>query len=189
MNGTLYALLACFLCGIGARDQMLLAALTHRLGRHTGALLLACATSALASGLAAWASEEIGAVMTYPARMVLACFALAAAGVESLMFRPKIAMKEPTRSLFAAGVVMLAYQAADAARFLVLAITLATFAPVPTAVGGTLGAWAALWLGYLASDVMLQRESGLTQIRRWAGALLLGTGVGMGVYIWVVFGK
>ena len=121
--------------------------------------------------------------------MVLACFALAAAGFESLVFAPKIKFREPTRSLFAAGLVLLAHQAADAARFLVLAIALATFAPIPAAVGGALGSAGALAFGWLASGAMLERESGLVTLRRWAGTVLLGAGLGMGLWIWVVFGK
>ena len=188
MNGCLFALLACFLAGIGARDQMLVAALTQKLGKHTGLLLLGMITGAIACAIAAWATQEMEAILSYPARMVLACFALAAGGFESLAFAPKTRFREPTRSLFPAAVVLLAGQAADASRFLVLAIALATEAPIPAAAGGAVGNALALWLGFLASDVMLDRESGLSIIRRWAGAILLGLGLGMGVWIWAVFG-
>jgi hypothetical protein len=88
MNAALWAMVGCFLAGIGARDQMLVAALTARLGRHGGLLMMGAITGALASGFAAWFSGEMAAQMTYPARLVLACFALIAAGGEALLFRP-----------------------------------------------------------------------------------------------------
>jgi hypothetical protein len=189
VNATLWALLSCLLAGIGARDQMLVAALTARLGRHGGLLLMGCITGALASGFAAWATQEIAGQMTYPARLVLACFALAAAGVESLVFQPKFKAKEPTRSLFAAAIVLLSQQAADAARFLVLAIALVTDAPVPAAVGGAMGTGGTLLLGWLAAGEMLDAQSGIVTIRRWAGTVLLGVGVGLGIWIFAEIGR
>lgn len=187
MNTALWAMLGCFLAGIGARDQMLVAALTARLGRHGGLLLMGVITGALASGLAAWFSGEMAARMSYPARLVLACFALAAAGAEAVVFRPSFKAREPTRSLFAAALVLLMHQAADAARFIVLALALAGDAPVPAAAGGAAGTGFALTLGWLGADAMLDAQGGLVQIRRWAGAILLLLGVGLFGWIWLGF--
>jgi hypothetical protein len=44
MNGLLYAFIACFLAGCGARDQVLVAALTDRLGPRLSLLAIACFT-------------------------------------------------------------------------------------------------------------------------------------------------
>jgi len=173
MNAALWAMLGCFLAGMGARDQMVVAGLTARLGRHAGLLVLGLLTAALASGLAAWASGEIAAQMTYPARWVLACFALAAAGGESLLFKPKITPKEPTRSLFAAALVLMMHQIADAGRFLVFAIALLADFPLAAAVGGAVGTGFALLLGWLAAGAMLKAGSGMIALRRTAGVLLL----------------
>jgi len=189
MNAALWAMVGCFLAGIGARDQMVVAGLTARLGRHPGLLALGFLTAALASGFAAWASGEIAAQMSYPARAILACFALAAAGVESLVFKPRITPKEPTRSLFAAALVLVTQQAADGARFLVFAVALLADFPLAAAVGGAVGTGFALLLGWLAAGVMLEAGSGIVAIRRWAGAILLGAGLGMALWIWLAMGK
>lgn len=187
MNIALWAMLGCFLAGMGARDQMLVAALTARLGRHGGLLLMGAISGALASALAAWFSREIAAQMAYPARLVLACFALVAAGGEALLFRPRFKAKEPTRSLFAAALVLLIHQAADAGRFIVLALALLGDAPIPAAAGGAVGTFFALLLGFLASGAMLDAQGGIVQIRRWAGALLLGVGLALSGWIWLGF--
>ena len=187
MNPALWSMLACFLAGIGARDQMLVAALTARLGRHGGLLLMGVITGTLASAFAAWFSGEMAAQMTYPARLVLACFALVAAGGEALLFRPTFKAKEPTRSLFAAALVLLMQQAADAARFIVLALALVGDAVVPAAAGGAVGTGFALLLGWLAADAMLDAQGGIVQIRRWAGTILLGLGLGLSGWIWLGF--
>jgi hypothetical protein len=189
VNATIWAMLGCFLASIGARDQMLVAALTARLGRHGGLWLVGAITGALACGVAAWASGEMANAMSYPARLVLACFALAAAGLESLLFKPKFTAKEPTRSLFAAAIVLLMQQGADAARFLVLAIALVADAPVPAAAGGAVGTGFGLLMGWLAAGEMLYAQSGIVQIRRWAGTLLLGVGVGLGLWVWINLGR
>ncbi len=189
MNATLWAMIGCFLAGIGARDQMLVAALTARLGRHRGLVLMAMLTGALASAFAAWASGEIAMELTYPARLVLACFAVAAAGLESLLFKPKFKAKEPTRSLFAAGLVLLMQQAADAGRFLVFALALMVEAPLQAGAGGAVGTGFAVIMGWLAGQALLDREGGIIQIRRWAGTVLLGVGVGFALWIWINLGK
>lgn len=193
MSGALWAMLACFLAGIGARDQMLLAALTHKLGRHGALLLIAALTASLTSALAAYLSVEIAAALTYPARLVLACMALAAAGAESLLFKPKFAPKlkprEPTRSLFAAALVLAMHQGADAARLLVFAIAMLGSGPIPAASGGALGSLFAATMGWLAAGALLDAQGGIITIRRWAGAALLGAGLGMGLWIWLNLGK
>jgi len=120
---------------------------------------------------------------------VLACFALAAAGFESLVFKPKFTAKEPTRSLFAAALVLLMHQAADAARFITFAIALLTYAPIPAAVGGAMGTAFALTMGWLASGALLDAQGGIITIRRWAGTILLGVGLGMALWIWINLGK
>lgn len=193
MNAALWALCACFLAGIGARDQMLVAALTARLGRHGGLLLMGCITGAMACALAAFAAREIAGAMPHPARLVLACFALAAGGLESLLVQPRFTASEPTRSLFAAALVLLMVQAMDAARFLVLAIALASDAPVQAAVGGAAGTLFALVLGWLAAEALLDAQGSLAsiwivRIRRVAGGLLLAAGVALGLRVWLLFG-
>jgi phosphoglycerol transferase MdoB-like AlkP superfamily enzyme len=77
--------------------------------------------------------------MNHRSRLLLASFALAAAGVESLLVSPGRRAKEPTRSLFAALLVLAISQIVDASRFIVLAIAL-LHAPLSAALGAR---WAA----------------------------------------------
>ena len=50
-----------------------------------------------------------------------------------------------------------------------------------------MGTGFALLLGWLASEAMLDAQGGIVQIRRWAGAVLLGLGVGLSGWIWLGF--
>ena len=186
MQGMIFAFFATLISGMGARDQVLVAVLSDRLGRRVSVLVIACLTGAFACGFAAWATQEFSAELNYPARLVLACFALAAGGVESLLIGPRRRAKEPTRSLFAAALVLLMDQMADASRFLVLAIALATD-PISAGVGGALGNAVSLGIGWLGAGPLLGAEGGLRQVRRWAGGLMLAVAIGLAGFVWMVF--
>ena len=186
MQGVIFAFFATLLAGMGARDQVLVAVLTDKLGRRRSILLIACLTGAMACGFAAWATQEFAAQLNRPARMVLACFALAAGGLESLIIGPRRRAKEPTRSLFAAALVLLFDQIVDASRFLVLAIALATD-PISAGLGGALGNATSLMLGWLGAGPLLGAAGGLRTARRWAGGLLLIVAISLAVVVWVVF--
>jgi len=188
MNATLWAMLACFLAGQGARDQMLVARLTAQLGRHRGLLLIAVLTGAITSAVAAWATGAVPPQMSYPARLVLISFALIAGGLESLIIRPQFQPKEPTRSLFAAALVLVMQQGVDTARFLVLGIALLTHAPLQAAVGGAAGTGIALLIGWQAAEIIGEAQARMVLIRRGAGLLLLLAGLGLGLWIWLKFG-
>jgi len=169
MSAALLAALACCAAGIGARDPMLVAALSARLGRHTGLLTLALLAAALTSALAAAAGQAIAAQVTYPARCALSALALAAAGLSALLLRPKAPPKEPTRSLFAATLALVMLQALDSARWIVLAIALLADDARSVAAGGALGSGLVLVLGWLAGGAMLRKSAALAAWRRWAG--------------------
>ena len=169
MSAALLAALACCAAGIGARDQMLVAALSARLGRHTGLLMLALLAAALTSALAAGAGQAMAAFITYPARCALSALALAVAGLSALLLHPKAAPKEPTRSLFAATLALVMLQTLDSARWLVLAIALLADDGRIVAAGGALGSGLALLLGWLAGGAMLRKGAALAAWRRWAG--------------------
>jgi Ca2+/H+ antiporter, TMEM165/GDT1 family len=183
MNGFLYALIACFLAGCGARDQVLVAALTQRLGPRFSLLALGCLSGALTCALAAFAAQDLAGMMNHKARMLLAGFALAAAGVESLLIAPGRQAKEPTRSLFAALLVLLLNQVVDAARFIVMAIALACEAPVWAALGGTAGGAAAMAVGWFGAGALLEAGPHLRLARRCAGGVLLLSGIALGLWV------
>ena len=185
MNATLFALLGAFLAGIGARDQMLLAALTRATGRRPMLVGLALLSSVLATAFAAWSAGEIAATLDRSARLILAAVALGAAGAESLLLAPRKLPREPTRSLGAALLVMAYHQVTDAARFLVLAIAVATQDPYAAGIGGAAGAAIALALGVGEAHTLLEAARGLRIMRRLAGGLLLIASVAL--FIWIRF--
>jgi len=171
MSGFLFAFLAVLLAGIGARDQMLVAALTARQGARGSLLLVALVTGIVACAIAAWGAVQLAPMMTAKARMILAAMALALAGAEALVLRGPRAPAEPTHSLGAAAIVLFAQQITDPARFLIFAIALATMAPIPAAIGGAAGSAMALVAGWLAGADLLRPS--LPIARRLTGLVLL----------------
>jgi putative Ca2+/H+ antiporter (TMEM165/GDT1 family) len=131
MSGFLFALIACVLASLGARDQALVASLRAVQGPRPALLLVALATAAATTALAAWAGARLLADLAPHQRGLAAALGLLAAGGEMLLLGTPRAPTEPTRSLFAALVVLLAHQVTDAARLLVLTLAVATAAPVP----------------------------------------------------------
>ena len=182
MNGFLLAFLACLLAGCGARDSVLVAALTDRLGPRLSLLVIACTSGTLTSALAAWAAQDLAGMMSHDARLLLAAFALGAAGMESLLIGPGPRAQEPTRSLFAALLVLISNQVVDASRFIVLALALAFDGPVPAALGGAMGGGAAIAASWLNAGALLAALPRLRLARRCAGAVLLLAGVGLGLW-------
>jgi hypothetical protein len=115
--------------------------------------------------------------------MVLAAMALGVAGLESLLLPARFSAKEPTRSFFAAGLVLSMHQMLDATRCLVLALALATQAPLQAAAGGAMGTALAMGLGWSAGAAMLDNQRALQRARRWAGLLLLAAALGLAGWI------
>ena len=86
------------------------------------------------------------------ARQMLVAIALVVAAFELFWPAREKRPKEPTRSAFAAFVVLLARQWGDAARFLLFALAAATALPTFVALGGAAGAGAALAGGWALGD-------------------------------------
>lgn len=147
MSALLLALIACALAGIGGRDSALLAGMAQRGAPRAGLIAVAGITTALTTALAAWAGGEAVALLVPDARTMLAGFALLIAGGEALLVRAPRVPAEPTHSLGALGIVMLAQQIADPVRLLVFAIALARHDALGGGLGGVIGGGAALALG------------------------------------------
>jgi putative Ca2+/H+ antiporter (TMEM165/GDT1 family) len=172
MNGFLFTLLATFLAGIGARDQVTVAGLAARQGQRPGLLIVGIAVSFASAAAAVWAAKAIAPMVALPnARLFLAAMALGFAGSESLMFSPRKLPQEPTLSLGATAIVLLAHQLTDAARFLIFAIALATSAPLPAGIGGAAGGLAAVTLAWTFPEVLAHPR--LRLVRRIVGGVLL----------------
>lgn len=177
MSALLLAFLAVIVTGLGARDQATLATLVARQGARPMLLVVAVAASLATAAFAAWAAGYFIPLMTGPARLFMAMVALGLAGIELVLLSgPRRTPEEPTLSLGAAGIVLLAHQATDAARFLVFAVAVAFSAPLQAGLGGAAGGGAAMAIGWLAPKIVL--DARLRSLRRWiGGALIVVAGV------------
>ena len=88
-----------------------------------------------------------------------------------LLFGPRQVPDEPTHSLGAAAIVLLAHQLTDAARFVVFALAVVTSAPIAAGMGGAAGSAATVALGWLAAADLPLRE--VITARRIAGGVLV----------------
>lgn len=179
MSGFLFAFLACLLAGLGARDQALVAGMTRVQGARPLLLATALVAAAATTAFAAWAAWRLLPTLAPEARRLLAAMALAFSGAEMLLLGPGKTPTEPTRSLFAAFLVLAAGQITDAARFLVFALGVGTAAPITAGLGGFCGEAMALGAGWLAPE--LAGHPRVRPARRVGGAVLLGVGALMAV--------
>lgn len=171
MTGFLLAMIATFVAGIGARDQVLVAGFAHRQGQRPALLLVAMACAALAAIVAIWLAGSFAPDMTPPVRRMLAVLALGLAALEMLLTRPRKQAEEPTQSLGAFGIVLLAQQMTDASRFLLFAISVASLLPGAVGIGGALGGAAVVAAGWAGGRSLLDLP--MVRIRRWLGGALL----------------
>lgn len=173
------AWLAVAACSLGGRDQLLVARLAGQ-GR-SGAALLAVAIPAavLTAGALALAGSTVSAVLPPAAKHMLVAFALIAGAVELALPVRERAPREPTRSLFALLVVLMARQLGDGARFLVFAFAAAGGSAMLAAIGGALGGATALVLAVSVRDELPRWP--LAAIRRTLAALVGGAAIYLGL--------
>lgn len=177
MSSFLFGFAAALLLTIGARDQVLVARLADPLGALI--LLAALVSAVFTAGLMALAGDAIAAMLPDVARQMLVAIALVVAAFELLWPTREKRPKEPTRSAFAAFVVLLARQWGDAARFLLFALAAATALPAFVALGGAAGAGVALAGGWAMGEDL---EALPLRIFRLAmGGVVLIAGLAMGL--------
>lgn len=180
MDGFLLTLLLVFALAMGGRDQWLVGQWSDALGRSTPLLLTALATSALAAAAMAWIGTEFAALLPRRVGQMLVAFALAVAAVElALPVRLK-EPQEPTRSLGAIAIVLLARQLGDAARFAVFALAAWAALPLTAGLGGALAGMAAVALGWGLGAEALARWP-LRMVRQGLAAGLLIAAVFIGL--------
>lgn len=157
----------------GGRDQLMVAQWSDSLGQSAQLLAVALACASLSAGAMAWIGAEFAAHLPRRAAQMLVAFALAIAAGELALpvrFKPP---KEPTRSLAALGIVLIARQIGDGARFAVFALGAWTVWPVTAGLGGAIGGASAVTLGWAA---------GAETLARWPLRMLrLGLAVCLGV--------
>ena len=155
MSGSFFiALVLAFLTAIGGRDQLLIARLRAANGSRGGLpLLMTGIACALATGaLAAWAGGVVDAMISDAAETMLVAFALGLAGVELLWPNREKRLIEPTRSLGAIALVLLARQVSDGPRFVIFALAANSGAVLLTGIGGALGGAIAIVMGWSLAD-------------------------------------
>lgn len=157
MDGFLLSLLLVAALAAGGRDQWMVARWAGALGQSGQLLAVAVVSSCLAAAAMAWIGAEFASLLPRRAGQMLVAFALAMAAAElALPVRPKVP-DEPTRSLGAILVVLLARQIGDAARFAVFALAAWTALPFTAGLGGALGGAVAVGLGWAAGPEALAR--------------------------------
>lgn len=179
MSAFLLAFLAVIVTSLGARDQATVATLAARHGARPALLIVAAAVSLVTAAFAAWAAGFFIPLLTTYARLFMAAVALALGGLELLLLggarRPA---QEPTQSLGATAIVLVAHQATDAARFLVFAIAAAASAPIQAGLGGAAGGVVAVTLGWLAPAVVAHPRLRLVRGAIGVGLLVLAFVIG-----------
>jgi len=148
VDGFLLALLLVFALAMGGRDQWLVAQWAESLHRSTALLVVAVLCAGLSACAMAWVGAEFAALLPHRAAQMLVAFALGVAAIELALPARVRKPQEPTRSLGAIGIVLLARQIGDGARFAVFALAAWTALPVAAAIGGALGGAAAVTIGW-----------------------------------------
>jgi putative Ca2+/H+ antiporter (TMEM165/GDT1 family) len=157
VDGFLLSLLLVAVLASGGRDQWMVARWAGALGQSRQLLAAALLSSCLAAVAMAWFGAEFANLLPRRAGQMLVAFALAIAAAElALPVRVKVP-DEPTRSLGAIFVVLLARQIGDAARFAVFALAAWTTLPFTAGLGGALGGAVAVGLGWAAGAETLAR--------------------------------
>lgn len=163
-------LIAVLLAGIGARDQVTVAGLALRQGQRPGVLIVALLTSAATAVFAGYAASFMLVQLPPPARTIFAAIALGLAGIESLALAPRANPREPTRSLGALLLVLLAHQITDSARFVVFGMGVGLAGPIASTAAGVLGGGVLVAFAWLRPD--LPGMPAARRIRRGVGLLL-----------------
>ena len=157
MDGFLLSLILVFALALGGRDQALVGQWSDALGQSAPLLLTGIITAALSAAAMAWLGAEFAALLPRRAAQMLVAFALGAAALELAWPVKPIQPQEPTRSLGAIAIVLLARQIGDAARFAVFALAAWASLPVAAGLGGALGGAAAVTLGWAVGGAGLAR--------------------------------
>ncbi|WP_234024787.1 hypothetical protein [Tsuneonella amylolytica] len=174
MDAFLFAFAAVLVVSLGGRDQLLVARLAERLGPSGGLLAVGALASILSALAMAAAGLALALVLPPAAADMLVAFALLIAAAELAWPRSARLPAEPTASLFATLIVLLARQLGDAARFMVFAF--AAWGSVWLAAGGgALGGVAALATGAMAGGEIARWP--LRAIRLTIAAVLAIAGI------------
>lgn len=155
----LMAVAAGLVASNGGRAQLLVAQLAKELGRSQGLLLVALATSCAAMALATWLGSLASTHLSEFLRTLLAAAAMGGASGRLLWPVRAASAKEPTRSLGAIALVLMARQLVDAPRLFIFAAATQLKFESLLGLGGALGTGLCLWFSWRFADVIDQRFS------------------------------
>ncbi|MDJ0643170.1 MAG: TMEM165/GDT1 family protein [Erythrobacter sp.] len=186
MDAFLFTLLLVVAVSLGGRDQLIVARLSEALQQSWPLLAVGAVVSSVSAGLMALAGATLADILPPRAADMLVAFALAIAAFELFWPVRLKAMEEPTRSLGAAGIVLLARQVGDAARFVIFAFAAEATYPLVTVIGGAIGGFAALSIGW-TMGARLERQIPLRPIRLAIGACLIIAALVIGLNARYVF--
>ena len=164
-------LIAVLLAGFGARDQVTIAGLGLKQGQRPGVLIVAITSAALTGAFAGYAAHFMLDQLPPPARTIFAAIALGMAGLESLILAPRRDPREPTSSLGALALVLLAHQVTDAARFVIFGMAVGFASSWHAGAAGILGGVALVSFAWARPDLLGMPAARM--IRRIVGGLLL----------------
>ena len=180
MPSLFFAFIAVMLGTIGSRDQLIVAHFSSASKRGPGVLAAAIVSATLSAMAMALAGQVISSLLPDAAKTMLVAIALLFAAIELAWPARHHAPEEPTRSLAAIIIVLMARQVGDGARFLVFAIAAATGAPVLAGVGGALGGALALAAAWAAGEATLDRVPlRAMRLALAAGALVMAVVAGL----------
>ncbi|WP_170004934.1 hypothetical protein [Pseudopontixanthobacter vadosimaris] len=180
MPALFLAFLAVLVLSFGGRDQLLIAQLSARSGQSTAVLLAGAISATVAAGAIAAGGAWMAGMMSPSARTMFVALALGLAAFELVWPVRVTRPAEPTRSLFAVFLVLLWRQVTDAARFVALAVIVATSAPLPGGIGAALGGLLATALPWAAGDA-LEAHVPLRAIRIGLAVLVLIAAIVLGL--------
>ena len=179
MTSFFLTFLAVALAMLAGREAVRVARLAHA-GAGALALLGAIAFAAIAGcAVAAWLAGEIAGLLPPDYRVWLVAGALALAALEVLLLSAPKAPREPTHSIGAVAIVLLAGVVTDASGLLVLSLSVATGEPVFVAAGGALAVIAVLGAGALTGADWEKLPH--ATLRYAVAALLLGAAIMIGI--------
>lgn len=144
MSAFFLTMMACLVVTLASRESLRVARLSAGLGASASLHVAAWAAAIATSAAAAWAGTLVAPSLTGQAKQMFLALAIALAAIEIVALRAGPAPREPTRSLGAILLVLLASLLTDGARFLVLALSVQTAQPELAAAGGAVGSGVAL---------------------------------------------
>ena len=122
-----------------------------------------------------WAGSVLAPLLVPRARILLVAMALGLAALELIIIRPRRKPEEPTESLGAFAIVLVAQQLTDAARLLVFVMAASSAVPHLASAGGMLGSAVTVAVGWLAGPGLARLP--LVGIRRALGVILAAAAI------------